>query len=327
VSVIIPCYNCAAYLEETIASVRGQSYPRVELVLVDDGSTDGTREIVERHSDDAVCHFGPNRGASAARTTGTELASGDFIQYLDADDLLHPDALEQRVNALEEAGADVAYSAYRRLRPEGDTFTEEDIVETTLEEVHPDPEIATLGSFWLPPVALTYRRRIVERIGAWNESLPVIQDARFLQDAAFHGAEFVKVSEVLGDYRDHEEGSLSTDDQYAFHHDIWVNARQIEERWRQKQGGLTDAQMEQLAGAYEHCARTLFGVDRAIYTQALSRVRDMKPEKVSKRLKRYAYLERRIGYKAAATMERLRQRGIRKTKSALRPMYEALKNL
>jgi hypothetical protein len=221
----------------------------------------------------------------------------------------------------------VAYSAYQRLVEDGKSFSPERTVEKTLEDVHPDPEIATLGSFWLPPVALTYRREIVEKIGEWNESLPVIQDARFLQDAAFHGARFVKISEVLAEYRDHKDGSLSTQDQVAFNHDIWVNARQIEERWRENQGKLTNAQKKQLGGAYDHCARALFGVDRAIYTQALSRVRDMKPEKVSKQLKRYACAEKYIGYKAATTMEELRQGWIRTAKSVLRPLYENLKKL
>ncbi|WP_162899548.1 glycosyltransferase family 2 protein [Salinibacter ruber] len=325
VSVIIPCYNCEQYLEKTLQSVESQTYPNVELVLVDDGSTDGTRSIIETREGDAVCHYGPNRGASAARTTGTEMSSGDYIQYLDADDLLTPEALEKRIAALESELGDVAYSAYQRLVEDGSGFSPGNTVEKTLEEVHPDPEIATLGAFWLPPAALTYSRDIVETIGEWNDSLPVIQDARFLQDAAFHGAQFVKVPEVLAEYRDHEDGSLSTQDQNAFNRDIWVNARQIEERWRQKHGGLTDAQKKQLAGAYDHCARALFGVDRAIYTQALSRVRDIEPEKVSKRLKRYAYAERYIGYKASATIEELRQSGIRTAKSVLRPLYEFLK--
>ena len=160
VSVIIPCYNCEEYLEDTLQSVQEQTYSNIELVLVDDGSTDGTREIIERHEEDAVCHFGPNRGASAARTTGTELSSGDVIQYLDADDRLRPEALEKRVDALWSEDADVAYSAYQRLVEDGDSFSQGARVEKTLEDVHPDPEIATVGAFWLPPAALTYRRQI-----------------------------------------------------------------------------------------------------------------------------------------------------------------------
>jgi glycosyltransferase involved in cell wall biosynthesis len=323
-SVIIPCYNCERYLEETIQSVKEQTYPEVELVLVDDGSTDGTRAIIERHADEAVCHFGPNRGASAARTTGTELASGAYIQYLDADDRLRPDALEQRVAALEAESADVAYSQYQRLRPTGGGFVNGDVIEKTLEDVHPDPEIATFRQFWLPPVALTYSRRIVKKIGGWNEDLPVIQDARFLQDAAFHGGTFVKVDGVLGEYRDHEAGSLSTTDQRAFHRDIWVNARQIEERWRERQGRLAASQKTALAAVYDHCGRALFGLDRTIYTQAVHRIEELDPGALSDQLEMYRSAEKMIVYPLESRAEQTRQTVLKRGKDLLRPLYHAV---
>jgi len=325
VSVVVPCYNCERYLEETIQSVKAQTYPEVELVLVDDGSTDGTRAIIERHAEEAICHFGPNRGASAARTTGTELASGAYIQYLDADDRLRPDALEQRIDALEAESADVAYSKYQRLRPTGYGFVTGDVVEKTLEDVHPDPETATFRQFWLPPVALTYSRRIVEKIGGWNEDLPVIQDARFLQDAAFHGGTFVKVDSVLGEYRDHEAGSLSTTDQCAFHRDIWVNARQIEERWRERQGYLTAAQKTALAAVYDHCGRALFGLDRAIYTQAVQRIEELDAGALSDRLEMYRSAEKILGHPLASRAEQIRQTVLEKGKDMLRPLYRAIR--
>jgi glycosyltransferase involved in cell wall biosynthesis len=323
-SVIIPCYNCEEYLEGTIESVWKQTYPNVELVLVDDGSTDGTRKIIECHEERAVCHFGPNRGASAARTTGTELAEGDFIQYLDADDRLRSEALEYRITALEEASADVAYSAYQRFVEDGEGFSPGRTVENTLEEVHPDPEIASVGAFWVPPAALTYRREIVEKIGEWNDSLPVIQDARFLQDAAFHGAQFVKVPEVLAEYRDHEDGSLSTQNQETFNRDIWVNARQIEERWRDQQAGLTSPQKKALARAYNHCALNFFGVDRGLYTQAISRLRRLAPAEASDRLNRCVRLEQWFGYTAASVLETGREKAVRSLKNILRPINEEL---
>jgi glycosyltransferase involved in cell wall biosynthesis len=257
---------------------------------------------------------------------GTELASGDFIQYLDADDRLRPRALERRITALEEAPADVAYSAYQCLVESGSGFSLGDTVEETLEEVHPDPEIATVSAFWVPPAALTYRREVVEAIGEWNESLPVIQDARFLQDAAFHGARFVKVSEVLAEYRDHENGSLSTQDQHAFNRDIWVNARQIEERWREQQEELTDAQKKALAKAYNHCALSFFGVDQGLYTRAVSRLRRLAPTEASDRLEKYVHAEQWLGYRFASVVENSREAAIRGMKRVLRPLRASLQD-
>lgn len=324
-SVIIPCYNCERYLESTIQSVKAQTYPNVELVLVDDGSTDGTRSVVERYAEDAVCHFGPNRGASAARTTGTELANGSFIQYLDADDRLCPEALERRIGALEREGADVAYSAFERLARDDDgSFSPAETVRRRIEDVHPNPQIATFRQFWLPPAALTYRRGIVDRIGAWNERLPIIQDARFLQDAAFYGAEFVGVPEVLAEYRDHDAGSLSSSDSVAFDRDIWVNAREIEDRWQERDGTLSEEQKQALSAVYDHCARSFFGVDYVLYAQAVARIDALTPGDYSDRLARYETARRRLGYRRASRAERLRQRAVQNLKSALRPLYYAL---
>ena len=309
-SVVIPCYNCDAYLESTLRSVREQTYPNVELVLVDDGSTDNTRSIIERHSDDAACHFGPNRGASAARTTGTELAQGEYVQYLDADDALRPTALEERIAALQNADADVAYSKYQLLVSRNGAFREGPVVEETLEEIHPDPELATLGHFWLPPAALTYSRRIVDAIGAWSEELPVIQDARFLQDAAFHGGTFVKVDQVLAEYRDHDSGSLSTQNRLAFHRDVWVNVRQIEERWRKRDGRLSEEQRDTLARAYDYCARSFFPEDEVLFRQAADRAYRLRPHGRSRKLSRYQTLVRLLGYSFPSAVRRMLDRGL-----------------
>ena len=112
---MIPCYNAERFLAETLESALAQSYPHTEIIAVDDGSTDGTVALISAYADRVKAEFGPNRGASAARNRGTMLAAGEFIQYLDADDLLVPDAIERRLAALQSAGADVAYSDWEKL--------------------------------------------------------------------------------------------------------------------------------------------------------------------------------------------------------------------
>ena len=121
VSIIVPCYNAERFLIETLESAFSQTYPSTEVVAIDDGSTDRTAEIIRSYGNRVRAEFGPNRGASAARNRGTALARGEFIQYLDADDLLLPEAIERRVNVLQATGADVAYSDWEKLieRAEG----------------------------------------------------------------------------------------------------------------------------------------------------------------------------------------------------------------
>jgi glycosyltransferase involved in cell wall biosynthesis len=140
--------------------------------------------VIRSYSDRVKAEFGPNCGASAARNRGTALARGEFVQYLDADDLLFPDAIAQRVAALQASGADVAYSDWEKLvETDQGTFEVGERAERRIEDIDSNPDIALLN-FWAPPAALTYRRTIVDKIGAWKEWLPIIQDARFFQDAA-----------------------------------------------------------------------------------------------------------------------------------------------
>src|SRR6476660_860164 len=194
VSVVVPCYNAERFLAETLQSAFIQTYPEIEVIVIDDGSTDGTADLIHSYGDRVHAEFGANRGASAARNRGTALARGEFIQYLDCDDLLTPDAIANRVAALQESGADVAYSDWERLAEvQSGTFDTSEQIIRRIEDVHPILQIALVTSFWAPPAALTYRRTIVEKIGGWKDWLPVIQDARFLQDAGFADGRFVYV--------------------------------------------------------------------------------------------------------------------------------------
>src|ERR1700728_2917065 len=98
VSVVIPCYNSARYLAETIESVLAQTYARVEVILVDDGSTDTTPEIAQSYPVQYV--YQTNRGISAARNTGVVRGRGEYVQFLDHDDRLLPTAIEVGVKFL-----------------------------------------------------------------------------------------------------------------------------------------------------------------------------------------------------------------------------------
>ncbi|ARV61248.1 glycosyl transferase family 2 [Nostocales cyanobacterium HT-58-2] len=277
ISIVIPCYNAEQFLTETVESILRQTLTDYEIILIDDGSTDSTAEVIKSFGSRVKFKFGPNQGASIARNRGTELAQGQFIQYLDADDLLRPDALERRVNALEASGADVAYSDWQRLEEnEKGEFLLGAVIARKIEDVHSDPQIALLTDFWAPPAAVLYRRQIVNAIGKWNESLPIIQDARFLLDAALMSAKFVYVPGVGADYRVHKSNSLSKRNPLKFVEDVYRNACQVEAFWKAN-GGLTKNRCHALAKVYNYTARSLFMAQQDLFKENIYRLYQVEP--------------------------------------------------
>jgi len=122
VSVIIPAYNCAEVLSDTMNSVLRQTYGNIEIVVVDDGSTDGTGKVVDGFSGSGkIKHLRQeNGGPGSARNTGIRLASGGHITFLDADDSLMPDSIEKRMVLIREAdGLELVYSNYFIKEPDG----------------------------------------------------------------------------------------------------------------------------------------------------------------------------------------------------------------
>jgi len=97
VSAIIPCYNQAHFLHEAIESVLAQSYPNFEIILVNDGSTDSTADVVRRYSPVRYV-YQENAGLSSARNTGLKKSRGEYVVFLDADDRLLPEALQVGVD-------------------------------------------------------------------------------------------------------------------------------------------------------------------------------------------------------------------------------------
>ena len=101
VSIIIPVYNAELFLAATIESTLQQSYKNIEIILIDDGSGDNSYQIAKQYESEQVTVVKQaNKGASAARNHGIVLAKGDYIQFLDADDFLHPQKIEHQLNTL-----------------------------------------------------------------------------------------------------------------------------------------------------------------------------------------------------------------------------------
>ncbi len=268
VSVIIPAYNAATFIAATLQSVFEQTYPKeqVEIIVVNDGSTDNTQQLLESYGKQIHLINTPNRGASAARETGRQAATGDFLQYLDSDDLLMPEKITLQVEALQRENAEVAYGNWLKFREVNGKREE---IETINRQLNGRPEIALFTNFWCPPAALLYTKSIADKIGEWNKDLPIIQDARYFLDAALHQATFVYTPSLVAAYRVAAGTSLSQRmGSFKFTKDCYINAKEIYALWQQDLNH--DPEKKQaLISVFCQCAETLFANDQKIGEECL----------------------------------------------------------
>jgi glycosyltransferase involved in cell wall biosynthesis len=204
VSTIIPVFNRPLLLREAVRSVLAQTYTPIEIIIVDDGSTDSTpqvcRELAEQNPGLVRFLIRENGGPGAARAAGTAAAQGEFVQYLDSDDLLAPIKFERQVNALRSRpDCDVAYCKTRQYWHESPP---PDVPTARTGERLPAlfPELL-LGRCWRTLTPL-YRRSVVERAGPWS-LLRQDEDWEFEARVAAMGAKLVWCDEFLADVRDH----------------------------------------------------------------------------------------------------------------------------
>jgi glycosyltransferase involved in cell wall biosynthesis len=272
ISIVIPCYNASAWIGDTITSIVSQQDVRYEVILVDDGSDDGSVEVAV-----AAARGFPLRvitqsrkGVSRARNVGTSEAAGAYIQYIDADDVLLPGTLRARLDAL-RAGGEVAYCDWVRWEEQPDRSFRE--TETVRRDMAGRPDLAIFDDAWWPPGALLYSRAVVDAVTPWREDLPVIQDARFLLDAALSGATFVHVPQVGLRYRSHAQ-SLSKRDPRAFLEDCYRNGRDLHAAWERQR--LLDAHRRRyLLRSYAYLARSFFLVDRDRFVELVHRLKEL----------------------------------------------------
>ena len=172
VSVIIPTYNRAHLVTEAMDSVWAQPYRPIELIIVDDGSTDDTREVVEKWGKKCAVDGAfelryfhqENKGCPASRNLGLIESRGEFIQHLDSDDLMLPCKLDDSVPILERAG-EVSW-VYGSFLEDRDGV----IVQRSSPDVGRAPELETVASRNMPPPLPLWRRRLAVLVGPWEES-------------------------------------------------------------------------------------------------------------------------------------------------------------
>jgi len=234
VSIIIPCFNGRDCVGDAIQSAVDQTYANKEVIVIDDGSTDDSLAVIQGFGDKIRWETGPNRGGAAARNRGLSLARGEFIQFLDADDVLDPRKLEEQVPVLQAGGADVIYSDW--IQYHADRPSQKWLCSVP----HPsgDSVILALARQNITTEAPVHRKGILTGIGGFRADLPCCQERDLHLRQACHGARFRHLPRVLHTVR-LRRGSVSDDEQRVIG---WMRTL-LSERYAELQGrgDLTEA--------------------------------------------------------------------------------------
>lgn len=203
VSVITPTYNMAELLPETIRSVQAQTLKNIEHIVIDDGSTDNTPEVIQSFGDAVISRRVKNGGIPWARNIALEIARGRAVIFLDADDTLAPDALELLVGALGDSEDKIVYASCHDLYLRDGAWKPE----AAPHAIHPpknDPMYGLLMRAWsVYPCTQLWPRALADRVGNFDERCLSLQDMDMLFRALLSGARLEAVPNARSYYRRH----------------------------------------------------------------------------------------------------------------------------
>ncbi len=270
VSIIIPCYNTERYVGEAITSALEQTYRPIEVIVVDDGSTDKSMDVIRSFGDSVRIVEGAHQGAAAARNKGVAASHGQLIQFLDADDLLYPSKLERQVPLAcahpldmvfcDADSIDLKTGRYRGRWGAGFVSASDSVVHTLLTVVQTSGPI-----HW---------RETFDRVGGFREHTPPCDDRDLHLRIACSGARFHHLPECLYVMR-RIEGSLSkkapTDGQRM----LWQIGMDAYE-YLTGQNELNEERRAAFAGYFARTARSAFRLGMDDFAeQCLSKAEEM----------------------------------------------------
>lgn len=217
ISVVVPCYNQAHFLAETLESVLAQTYPAWEVIVVDDGSTDDTAAVVAAFAGRVKYLRRENGGLSAARNTGLAAATGQLLHFLDSDDSIEPDAYERVAQSVRRnPDADCYHLSWRTIDGGG-----QPLADFRTQALGADALSMLLRGNRFPPCAGMVRRETALRAGLFKVELRSCEDWDFWIRCAAAGARFEPVADAYALYRRYP-GSMSTN-----HPRMWRSGLQV----------------------------------------------------------------------------------------------------
>jgi Glycosyl transferase family 2 len=305
VSILIPCHNAERWVAQAIRSALEQTWPRKEIIVVDDGSTDSSLDVIRSFGNAIRFEHGPQYGGNVARNRLLALSDGEWLQYLDADDYLLPQKIERQLSEFDPSIADVAYSPTIVEHWKQGTLSRR-VVETLL-----DPPNLWVGLVrWLLPQtgALLLRRTALLDVGCWSPELPCCQDYElYLRLLAAHKM-FYRCPSPGAAWRIWSADTVSHKDplQTLLHKlEIIESAEHHLEETRQ----LTEACRDAIAFSRLECARRLYPIQSRRATQVAELARRRHPDYRLPPCPAFPPMYRRLydalGFRAAESVARL----------------------
>ena len=217
VSVLIGAYNHDAFLSEALDSALSQTYPNLEVIVVDDGSTDNTQDVLRKYEDRIAYSYQQNSGLASALNRASKMASGAFLARLDADDVWLPDKVGRQLRLLQSApDLDLVFSPFTAIDEAGNSlgFIYPAKIPDQLELIRvPDvdngyviegPLFETLlSASFIPHPSVIMRREAFDAVGGYDASLRQAQDADLWRRMALQDAHFCFLDEILLEVRMH----------------------------------------------------------------------------------------------------------------------------
>jgi glycosyltransferase involved in cell wall biosynthesis len=269
VSILIPCHNADRWIAQAIESALNQTYPHKEVIVVDDGSTDRSLEIIQSFGDRIRWETQPNQGGNAARNRLLELSNGEWLQYLDADDYLLPHKLEQQVQVLSQGlQADVIYGASIYEYWEGESVRQETV---TIPPPH-DPWIL-LARWFLPQTGSPlWRRQAIVDVGGWKMGQPCCQEHELYLRLLMAGKGFQYSESVGSVYRQWSEGTVCKRNKpEVFRQRLSIEDRL--EQYLQTHDLLTPDRQYAINQARFECARQIWLFDQNWANQVMAQIK------------------------------------------------------
>jgi len=239
VSIIIPAYNAEKYLQETLESILAQDYPSIEVIVVDDGSTDNTSNIVKSYSHDSRVQYiyKSNSGSAKARNCGIANSTGEFLLFVDADDLLVPEAVSLLVKTFVEA--DGKYCLIYGEREHFDDETGKVLKVTDLSKtLHNLKQLFTFRTNLV--LASLIHRNTIELVGGFNEKITHNEDHEMLLKLSKIG-DFYGLGKVIYKYRIRSNSKTSltsyrraaevTGGRYNYYQELLADEKPITKAW------------------------------------------------------------------------------------------------